>query len=299
MSRPAHQCEILNRGLAIHYHHARGGTRVVAERCDRHVVAAPGNTSEVVRAIVAGQAGTSHAADRTHLGPRNRCAGVAVGYGPVDGASRLDLGDGCEEDVLLVVATYLDPSIRPGHPGIAADRALIVVVADVARLNAGIDLLRLRTDRVAHGLIGSPSLAIVRGLDDPVLVAVVGGATSVVPGSDYVALWSGRQRGHPLTSVAARGRITVEDNRSRPGVAVVGGADVEDVALIPRIGATARIDIVDHAAWPDRRLAPPHVPPNGGNKGKVAPETLCLARAGEGRSLLNPGPAGTAVEGAE
>src|SRR5215510_1386952 len=53
---------------------------------------------------------------------------------------------------------------------------------------------------------------------------------------------------------------------------------------------------MDHAARPNRRLTPAHVPPNRGNRRKVSAQWL--AWGAERRSLLDRRPGRSAVEGA-
>src|SRR5262249_33603052 len=88
--------------------------------------------------------------------------------------------------------------------------------------------------------------------------------------------------------------VAVEGDRSCPGVAVVVGADVADVALVAGIAAPRRVHVVDNPAWPCRRLSPPHVPPNRGNRSEVAAQRL--AGRTTRRDLLNPGPGLAAVK---
>src|SRR5260370_11647511 len=121
-----------------------------------------------------------------------------------------------EKHVLLVVATNLHATIGPGDPEVAADRGVVVVVTGVAALNGRVWLLGLRADDVADGLISTPAQSVVRGSDQPKLVAVVSGVAPVVPRGDQVSLWSGGQGRHPLRTVSTRRPVPINANARPP-----------------------------------------------------------------------------------
>ncbi len=131
------------------------------------------------------------------------------------------------------MAIDLVAAVGPGHPALAGDGTVIIVVASVAAHNARVWLLRLVDQRVAVSLIRAKAKAVVRRLDSPPLVAhPIVGVPAIVPGDDYVAFRSNGCRGHPLRFVATRRGVAVEDDRCRPGGAVVARPNVEDVALV-------------------------------------------------------------------
>src|SRR5258708_16738241 len=140
----------------------------------------------------------------------------------------------------------------------------------------------------------TPGLAVVRGSDQPKLVAVVSGVPPVVPGGDYLSLWSDGQRRHPLRAVATGRRVAVEGNWSRPGGAVVIGANVEDVAQIARVGPACGVDIVNYSPRTHCRFAPAHVPPHRSHRREIT--THRLARRSKRRPLLNLRPSDAAVQ---
>ena len=186
------------------------------------------------------------------------------------------------EDVLLAGAVDQDPAVRPRRVHGAVDRRVrAVVVARVAGLRVRVGLQRLGEDDVRDRGRGLPGDPVVGRQSPEALQVVVGGVPLVVPAGEDVAFRRHPQRGLPL---AARAAVPVDPQRCRPGGAVVGRADVVDVALV-RARTVLGVDVVDAVVGPGVDVAPAHVPPVGGiHGGEVAAGRDDPGRGRSGRS---------------
>ena len=127
----------------------------------------------------------------------------------------------------------------------------VVVVACVGGDNAGVDLVRKRTNYVREWLVRQPTHAVIRGLASPLsitrhswvaLYAELGLAL-VLPRGKEAAICGNRQAGLPL---GAGSVIGVQLKWRAEGHAAVRRADVEDVAGIAVAGVSRGIDVVNY-----------------------------------------------------
>src|SRR5580704_12838099 len=228
---------------------------------------------------------------------------------------RLRLGNHGELDVLNLNAADGHAAIGPGNEGFLALSGGIVIVTGVAGLDATVVLGGLRNQLVADLDVGGPGRAVVGRLDAVAIVAASrigsrgtsrGGLATVIPRNRNLSFEAGadsvvvdRQRGHPLGLVLTAG-IVVQLDRSGPGRAVIGGANIVDVAVIVGSLSLTGIHVVNNVARTDTRLAPAHVAPDGCNISEVG-----VGRAGsvprgiEARTHRGRSPCHAAIDGAE
>src|SRR6202034_2493031 len=133
-------------------------------------------------------------------------------------------------------------------------------------------------------------------------VARRGGIAAIVPGHGYVG-WRRKSSGiivdrdgrHPVT-LRLIGLGSVEHDRSRPGLAVVGRAHVVNVA--GRNRAFPGIGIMNHAIRADGGLTPSHVPNDGIDLGEIAVRRAgTIAHRVEARTREATAPGYAAIEG--
>ena len=217
-----------------------------------------------------------------------------------------------DEDILLRLAANYHPPVGPAADGRVVVGAVVVVVTLVIRLHRSVGLARQRAERPSDHVIGLPGRAVVCRDPPPAPIAVLGRKAGravqvgpavhfapVVPTGEEGPVRPRRQRGLPLHG---RARVGVQLDRCAPGQSGIGRADVIDVAVVGRAGAShvlAALGIVqaDEVAV-GHRLAPAHVPPvvRAEHAGKVgAPSTDRTPWRLECRANVGAGPGGAAV----
>src|SRR5271168_5089725 len=94
-------------------------------------------------------------------------------------------------------SAHRNPTIGPGHVGVSIESSVVVIVARVASLNAGVFLIWLLDQARADGDFSAKGVAIVAGLNANALVltsrirgngASAGGGATIVPAYRHVAV---------------------------------------------------------------------------------------------------------------